>query len=137
VKKMTLDFCKLALLMAFSLGVAMVTAAAQQPTAQQNPPAQDQTQQQPGEKPPHVDAEPNPEDRKLEQSIQGDLQKDPHMAFSRVRVHVTDEEVQLSGTVLTNTARDQAAQIASQHAGGRKITNRIRVNPNVHPGPGL
>lgn len=134
---MTLDFRKLALLMAFSFGLAMLTAAAQQPTAQQNPPAQDQTQQQPSEKPPHVDAEPNPEDRKLEQSIQGDLQKDPHMAFSRVRVHVTDTEVILSGTVLTNTARDQAAQVATDHAGGRKITNRIRVNPNVHPGPGL
>jgi osmotically-inducible protein OsmY len=133
---MTLDFRKLALLVVFSLGLAMLTAAAQQQPTQQNPPAQDQAQQ-PAEKPPHVDVEPNPEDRKLEHTIQGALQQDPHMAYSKVRVHVTDQEIVLIGTVLTGTAKDQAAQIATEHAGGRKVTNKIRVNPNVHPGPGL
>jgi osmotically-inducible protein OsmY len=131
---MTLDFRKLALLMIFGFGLAMVTAVAQQ--AQQNPPAKDQVQQ-PAEKPPHVDAEPNPEDRKLEQTIQGALQQEPHMAYSRVRVHVTDTEIVLTGVVLTVTARDQAAKIASDHADGRKVTNRIKVNPNTNPGPGL
>jgi osmotically-inducible protein OsmY len=133
---MTLHFRKLALLMIFGLGLAMVTAVAQQSQSQQNPPAQDQVQQ-PAQKPPHVDVEPNPEDRKLEQSILGALQKDPHMAYSRVSVHVTDQEIVLVGIVLTTTAKDQAEQIATQHAGGRKVTNKIRVNPNVHHGPGL
>jgi len=127
---------RLALLMIFSFGLAMITVVAQQPSTQQNPPAQDQAQQ-PTQPPPHVDVEPSPADRKLEQAISGELQKDPHMAFSRVRVHVTDQEVVLVGTVLTAAAKDQAEQIASQHAEGRKVTNKIRVNPNVHKGPGL
>lgn len=109
-------------------------------TSQQNPPAQDQ--QNPAAsgqetQKPHVDAEPNPEARQLEQNIKAALDQDPHMAYSRVRVQATDSEVILSGTVLTADAKDQAEQIAKQNAGGKKITNRIRVNPNVHPGPGL
>jgi len=126
---------KIALLLALSL--TLVTVAAQaQPAAQQKPPAQDQAQQ-PAEPPPHVDQQTNPDDRKLEQAIMGDLRKDPHMAFSRVTVHVSDTEVVLTGIVLTQTAKDQAEQIAGQHAQGRKMNNRIRVNPNLNPGPGF
>ena len=102
----------------------------------QNPPAQAPAAQQ-TEPPPHVDANPNPEARQLEKTITDALNQDPHMAYSRVRVQATDSEVILSGTVLTATAKDQAEQIATQHAGGKKVTNRIKVNPNVHPGPGL
>lgn len=87
--------------------------------------------------PPHVDAEPNPEDRTLEQSIKDDLGKDPHMAYSSVAVHVTDTEIMLTGTVHTSTAKEQAAKIAGEHAGNRKIENHIKVNPNTHPGSGL
>lgn len=92
---------------------------------------------QQAEKPPHVDAEPDPQARNLERTITAAIKQDPHMAYSRVIVHVTDSEVMLSGVVLTNTAKDQAAQIATDHAGGRKINNKIRVNPNTHPGPGI
>ena len=121
---------KIALLLALSL--TLVTVAAQaQPAAQQKPPAQDQAQQ-PAEPPPHVDQQTNPDDRKLEQAITGDLRKDPHMAYSHITVHVSDTEVMLTGTVMTQTAKDQAVQIAEQHAEGRKITNRIRINPNLH-----
>jgi len=127
---------KLALLMIFVFGLAMTTLVAQQPSSQQNAPARDQAQQ-PTQPPPRVDVEPSPADRKLEQAIQGELQKDPHMTYSRVRVHVTDQEVVLVGVVLTATAKDQAEQIATQQAGGRKVTNKIRVNPQVHHGPGL
>ena len=125
---------KLATLAVLILSFAVLRAANGQQA--QNPPAQDQGQQQ-TQPPPHVDAEPNPEARQLERTITDALQKDPHMAYSRVRVQATDSEIILSGTVLTATAKDQAEQIATQHAGGRKVTNRIKVNPNVHPGPGV
>jgi hypothetical protein len=125
---------KVAALAVLMLSFAFSRATSQQP---QNPPPPDQGQQQQAEPPPHVDAEPNPEARQLEKSIQDALAQDPHMAYSRVRVQATDSGIILSGTVLTATAKDQAEQIATQHAGGKKITNRIRVNPNVHPGPGF
>jgi osmotically-inducible protein OsmY len=124
-----------ALMMVFSLVLVGVQGAAQS-TPQQNPPAPDQTQQ-PAENPPHVDAQTNHEDRQLEKTIQGALGQDPHMAYSRVKVMATDTEVVLSGFVLTATAKDQAEKIAAEQAGGRKITNKIRVNPNIQPGPGL
>jgi osmotically-inducible protein OsmY len=114
---------------------AAAFALAQQPQSQTPSSAPDQSQaQQPAEPPPHVDAEPNPEDRTLEQSIQDNLGKDSHMAYSSVAVHVTDTEIMLTGTVHTSTAKDQAAKIAGEHAGGRKIENQIKVNPNTHPG---
>jgi osmotically-inducible protein OsmY len=84
-----------------------------------------------------VDQQTNPEDRKVESSIKSAFQQDAHMAYSKVQVQATDTEVILTGTVLTATAKDQAEKIASDQAGGRKITNRIRVNPNIHPGPGF
>ena len=122
------------------LSILMFAAAyafAQQPQSQ-NPPASDQSQaQQPAEAPPHVDAEPNPDDRALESSIQSELKQDPHMAYSSVAVHVTDTEIMLTGTVKTSTAKEQAAKIAGEHAGSRKIENHIKVNPNTHPGSGL
>lgn|SRR5262249_14561852 len=99
------------------------------------PPAWDPPQQ--AQKPPHVDAEPDAQARNLEKTITNAIKQDPHMAYSRVTVHVTDSEVVLSGVVLTDTAKDQAAQIATEQAGGRKVTNKIKVNPNTHPGPGI
>ncbi len=126
---------KLALLSIFMF--AAVYAFAQQPQSQ-NPSSSDQSQaQQPTEAPPHVDAEPNPDDRALEKSIQADLSKDEHMAYSNVAVHVTDTEIMLTGTVQTSTAKDQAEKVASEHAGSRKIKNQIKINTNNHPGLGL
>jgi osmotically-inducible protein OsmY len=124
----------LALLTLFSLVLAGALAAAQQSPSQQNPPPQ---AQQPAENPPHVDAQTNPEARKIEKSIQSAFGQDPHMAYSRVQVQATDTEVILTGVVLTATAKDQAEKIATEQAGGRKVTNKIRVNPSTHPGPGL
>ena len=129
---------KLALLSIFAF--AAVWALGQQPQSQSpstSDQVQSQAQQQPSEAPPHVDKEPNPEDRALESSIKDELKKDPHMTYSNVRVHVTDTEVMLTGTVQTGTAKSQAAKIAGEHSGNRKIENHLKVNPNMHPGSGL
>ena len=126
-------WAKVATLTMLVLGLAGPRAVSQQP---QSSASQDQGQQQ-TQPPPHVDAEPNPEARQVERNILDALKQDPHMAYSRVRVHASNSEIILSGVVLTETARDQAAQIATEHAGGKKVVNRIKVNPNVNPGPGL
>jgi BON domain len=126
---------KLALLSILMFAAAF--ALAQQPQSQTPSSALDHSHAQPQEGsslPPHVDPEPNPEDRSLEQSIKAELGKDQHMAYSSVSVHVTDTEIMLTGTVHTSTAKAQAAKIAGEHAGGRKIENQLKVNPNTHPG---
>lgn len=125
---------KLALLALFALAAVQASGGQAQPQSQ--PKAEDQSQQpqaQPTEPPPHVDHEPNPADRALEDTIKKDLSQDAHMAYSRVTVHVTDTAVELDGVVLTSTAKDQAAKIAAEHAGGRKIKNKLKINPNTHP----
>ncbi|HZI56058.1 MAG TPA: BON domain-containing protein [Verrucomicrobiae bacterium] len=119
---------KLALLALFALAVVQASGGQAQPQSQDQQP-----QTQPTEAPPHVDHEPSPDDRALEDTIKKDLGQDAHMAYSRVTVHVTDAIVELDGVVLTSTAKEQAAKIAAEHAGGRKVKNKLKVNPNTHP----
>ncbi len=126
-------YAQVAALFFLALSFTIARAASSQPSAQ---PTEASGVQQ-AEQPPHVDAEPNPADRQLENQIKEDLKQDPHMAYSSVGVHVTYKEVLLTGTVMTKTAKSQAAQIAAEHAAKRKITNRIKVNSNTHPGPGF
>lgn len=128
-------FAKFALLAVVAFSFWSVLALGHQPQAQSSQ-APEQSQQQ-AEKPPHADTEPNPAARDLENTIKDALKQDPHMAYARVRVHVTETEVLLTGVVLTATAKDQAAQIANDHAAGRKVVNHIKVNPNIHPAPGI
>lgn len=123
-------YAQIAAVFFLALGFTIARAASGQPSAQ---PAEALGVQQ-AEAPPHVDAEPNPGDRQLETKIMDDLKQDPHMAYSNVSVHVTYKEVLLTGTVMTKTAKDQAAHIAGEYAAKRKITNRIKVNSNLHPG---
>ena len=130
---------KLAVLVILTVSLAITRAACQYSAQNTQTPDQSQqpSQSQKMEKPPHVDAEPDPPARDLERSIMDTLKQDPHMAYSRISVHVTDKEVVLNGFVLTATAKNQAAQIAADHAGGRKVKNKLRVNPNTNPGPGF
>lgn len=128
-------FAKFAILAVVVLSFWSVFAFGHQPQAESSQ-APNQSPQQ-AEKPPHADTEANPAARELENTIRDALNQDPHMAYSRVRVHVTETEVLLTGVVLNATAKDQAAQIATDHAGGRKVVNHIKVNPNIHPAPGI
>jgi len=111
-----------------TLSLAVALAAGQQPQPQISP-----SQGQAQENPPHVDQQTNPEGRAVEKSITDALNQDPHMAYSNVGVHASGDEIIFSVTDLTTTAKDQAEKIATEHAGGKKVTNKIRVNPNIHP----
>jgi osmotically-inducible protein OsmY len=114
------------------LSFTLTRAAQQNPPAQdqQNPAAPSQQTQPPGA------AQPNPDARQVEKNIQSAFNQDPNHAFRRVRVQNTDSAIILSGVVTTADAKQQAEQIANQYAGGKKVRNQIKVNPNVHPGPG-
>jgi len=64
--------------------------------------------------------------------IQSALQKDPTLASSNVNVQVSDKDVELSGTVPSQDAKDAAEQIAKSHSGGLPVKNHIKVSK----GPG-
>ena len=70
---------KVSALFFLALSFTIAQAASGQPSAQ--PTAASGVQQ--AEPPPHVDAEPNPGDRQLENKIMDDLKQDPHMAYSK------------------------------------------------------
>jgi osmotically-inducible protein OsmY len=127
-------YAKLATLVVLALTFTMARAAYASASAL---PAESFGAQEGTAKSPHIDAEPNPADRKLEHAIKQQLKHDPHMAYSHVSVHVTDTEVLLSGTVVTEDLKQKAEQIATEHAEGRKVNNHLKVNPNTHPGSGL
>jgi osmotically-inducible protein OsmY len=83
-----------------------------------------------------VDEDTYPEGRQVEKTIESAMHQDPHLNYAKVSVHATQTEITLTGTVLTQTAKDTAERIAQENAGGRKVNNKLRVNPNTNPGPG-
>ncbi len=123
---MTQTFARIGMLGLLSLAGAVAQAAGRQ-SPSQNPPASVQQQQQPAERQPHVEQESNPQGQQLEQAIKVDLQQAARTSYSQVTVLATDQEIVLGGTVLTNTAKQEAEYIAQQHANGKKVTNQIRV----------
>jgi osmotically-inducible protein OsmY len=69
------------------------------------------------------------------QAITEAFKQDP--AFSKVTVNSNAKQITLHGTVTDKAASDRAEQIAQQHASGRKVVNKIKINKNTNPGPGL
>jgi osmotically-inducible protein OsmY len=121
---------KLALLSILTLGSIQFVG---QPHQSHTATASNQPQeQQPAEAPPY---EFNIDDSVVEQAIKDKLGKDPRMPYSNVAVHVTDTRIILTGTVNTSTVKAQAAKIAAQNAGARKIENQLQVTPNPHSEP--
>jgi osmotically-inducible protein OsmY len=124
-----------------TLAILMLSFAPVRAAGQANPSAPDQQNPNaPGQQsqPSQVDKGANPTaGKKVEREIKTALSQDPHVAKSKLQVQDTGKEIILSGTVATAEDKAQAEQIATQHANGKKVTNRIKVNPNVHPGPGL
>ena len=56
--------------------------------------------------------------------------KDESLASANISVETTDKNVELSGTVPTQAAKDRAEQIAKEHSGSLTIKNHIRVENN-------
>ena len=107
---MTKHCRKLAIILFMSAGLALA-----QPTpGVQSSPAQPQNRQE--------------RSLDVETRIQSALQQDPLLSHSPVSVRVTDNTVELSGTVSTDVAKTAADIIARAEAGNRQISNLITVS---------
>jgi osmotically-inducible protein OsmY len=117
------------------LGFAITAAAQGQYGGSQQKPDQDQStssQQKPDQ---DQSVQQKTEAQAPAQEITEAFKQDP--SFSHVTVNSSAKQITLSGTVASKDDHDKAQQIAEQHANGRKVVNKIKVNKNVHPGPGL
>lgn len=111
----------------------MARAGAQESQKPQTPPAD----QQQAATPAHASTDSAATDDKgVRKSILTDL-NNSHDTAHRVNVKVTHDEVLLTGTLWSEEAKQQAEKMASDHAAGRKVTNKISVRPPHRPNPGL
>ena len=63
----------------------------------------------------------------VQQQIQQGLNSEPALRNSKVRVHVDENSVILTGTVSTEEQHDRALRIAQSYAGDRKIVDKINL----------
>jgi osmotically-inducible protein OsmY len=97
-----------------------VAFAQNSPRQQQSPTAMPEIQQQPTSQQGKAPAD-------VQNEIQSALQKDKRLADASINVQVTEQSVELSGTVPTKDAKDAAEQIARAHSGGLEVKNLIKV----------
>jgi len=120
------------LVLGCGLALAQNTSPQQSP---QHPPAVPPTQQ-----PPTTDQRAADQSKTggnsadVQKDIQTALQKDESLARANISVATTDKNVELSGNVPTQAAKDRAEQIAKEHSGSLTVKNHIRVE-NSPPGP--
>jgi hypothetical protein len=68
------------------------------------------------------------EEAALESQIQKALEKDPTLVHSSVRVAVSREAIELTGSVATSRERLTATRIAQSYAGSKRVVSRITVS---------
>jgi osmotically-inducible protein OsmY len=125
---------KSAVILVLGCGFAMAQNTSPQQYPQQ-PPAVPQTQQPPTTDQGTADqSKTGGNSADVEKDIQTALQKDESLARANISVATTDKNVELSGNVPTQAAKDRAEQIAKEHSGGLTVKNHIRVENNP-PGP--
>jgi len=125
-------FVRLTTFAFLALLFVMARAGAQESKSPQTPPADQQAAQ-----PAHASSDSAATDDKgVRKSILTDL-NNSHDTAHRVNVKVTHDEVLLTGTLWTQQAKDEAEKMATEHAAGRKVTNKISVRPPHRPNPGL
>jgi osmotically-inducible protein OsmY len=102
----------------------------------QNPPAVPQTQQPPTTDQGTADqSKANGNTGDVQKDIQTALQKDQSLASANISVQSNGKNVELSGSVPTQAAKDRAEQIANQNSGGLPIKNNITVESSSPTGP--
>lgn len=133
-------FFRLTTLALLALFFVMARAGAQESKNPQAPPADQQqspSADQQAAQPAHASTDSTATDDKgVRKSILTDL-NNSHDTAHRVTVKVTHDEVLLTGTLWSQGAKDQAEKAATEHAAGRKVTNKISVRPPHHQNPGL
>jgi len=66
-------------------------------------------------------------DSELQVEIQNSLDKQPSLTGARVRATVTEQQIELSGSVARSRDKLTAARIALSYAANKKLANRITV----------
>lgn len=66
-------------------------------------------------------------DSELQVEIQNSLDKQPSLTGTRVRATVTEQQIELSGSVTWSRDKLTAARIALSYAANKKLVNRITV----------
>jgi len=64
----------------------------------------------------------------VKSQIENGLRSEPSFDTSKVRVTVTEDEVELAGSVPTNSDRDTAVRIAQQNSAGRRVSDRLTIS---------
>ena len=64
----------------------------------------------------------------VQAQIQDALKKDPALSNANITISVTDDAVELNGTVASNDDKKAAKKIAKSYAGNRKIKDSLTVS---------
>ncbi len=113
------------LALATGLAIAQEQPPQSQPGQAQPAPTQPapQTQQppEPQQQPPAHQGQTGMTSQQLQAAFQSALQKNPDL--SNVKVNVTDDKIELSGTVPSQADKDKVRRTAEANADGRKIVD--------------
>jgi osmotically-inducible protein OsmY len=112
-------FAKLAGLLLLAITLFTVNVRGQQ-SQTQSPQTSDQTQQS------AQSAEQSSSDKDTKKSILDALNHSDDTAH-RVKVDVGHDQIVLSGSLWSQSAKQQAERVATEHSGGRKVVNKIKV----------
>lgn len=114
-------------------------AVGQKPAVMQSPspsPSTPASSESPGapvlapETQPAVPAIDDEEGAALESRIQNTLGKEPTLSHDSVKVAVSGDAIELTGSVATSRERLTAIRIAQSYAGSKRVVSRITVGPN-------
>jgi len=64
----------------------------------------------------------------LQSQIQNALRNEPTLSSDNINVNVTDDTINLSGTVATGKEKQTAKRIAQSYAGNRKVKEHLTVS---------
>ena len=116
------NICTLLVILTLAGSCALAKGlSAQDPSQQQQTPQTPQQQQTP----------PSPGQTGMtSQALQSQIQTAFHQdsALSNVTVSVTEDKIDLSGTVATKADKDKARTMAESNSGGRKVVDKIKVS---------
>lgn len=74
-------------------------------------------------------------DSGLQAAIQNALEKDPALTGASVRTTVTENAIELTGSVATSRAKLNAGRLALSYAGNKKLINRITITGRTANAP--
>ncbi len=97
------------------------SGTAQSPSTSQSPPVEPSSSQQtPGTTPAAAGGD-------IQMQVQNALQKEPTLSNDNITVSVTDDAIELNGTVASGKEKQTAKRIAQSYAGNRKVKEHLTL----------